>query len=228
MTSAIILAGGFGTRLRAAVPDLPKPMAPVRGRPFLEYQMGYWAGQGIQRFILSVGYRRQIIMDHFGAAWQGIPVDYAVEEIALGTGGGLLMAAPGIDEPFLVLNGDTFFAARLNELRDFHEKNQSEWTFCLFRTEEAGRYLGMQVADNGRILALKSGVSQLVNGGAYLVEPQVLTKLEWQAGDACSLEDDILPDLMQRKRKLYGLEQTGLFIDIGVPQDYHRADELLP
>ncbi len=228
MTTAIILAGGFGTRLRAAVPDLPKPMAPVRGRPFLAHQMDYWIQQGIERFILSVGYRHQIIMDYFGSTWRDIPVDYAVEETPLGTGGGLLMAASGLSESFLVLNGDTFFAASLDALRDFHARNASEWTFCLFRTEEAGRYLGMQVSDDGRILALKSGVSRLANGGAYWLDPGVLAGLKWKAGQACSLENHILPLLMQRKRKFHGLEQSGLFIDIGVPQDYYQAADLLP
>lgn len=190
--------------------------------------MDYWVGQGVGRFILSVGYRRQAIMEHFGDAWQGIPLDYVVEEALLGTGGGLLAAASGIDGPFLLLNGDTFFAVDLGALRDFHATNQSEWTFGLFRTDETGRYMGMRLADDGRIRALQSGTGQLANGGAYLVEPDVLAGLEWRAGQACSLENDILPALMQQQRRLYGLEQAGLFIDIGVPQDYRRAADLLP
>src|SRR5512147_529361 len=89
---AIILAGGLGTRLRQAVPDVPKPMAPIRGRPFLDYQMTYWAKQGIERFVLSVGYRHEIVKQHFGCRWGSTEVDYAVESTPLGTGGGLLMA----------------------------------------------------------------------------------------------------------------------------------------
>lgn len=113
MITAIILAGGMGTRLRSAVPDLPKPMAPIHERPFLEHQMDYWIGQGVSRFIVSVGYMKEVIMDHFGASYRATPLTYAIEEEPLGTGGGLLLAAQGLSETFLVLNGDTFFEVDL-------------------------------------------------------------------------------------------------------------------
>ena len=103
VTTAIILAGGKGTRLRSAVPDLPKPMAPVRGRPFLAHQMDYWIDQGITRFVLSVGYKKELIMDHFGPSYNEANIDYAIEENPLGTGGGLMLAAQDICEPALVL-----------------------------------------------------------------------------------------------------------------------------
>src|SRR3989344_1539678 len=92
MTTAIVLAGGLGSRLKAVVPDVPKPMAPVNGRPFLEYLIDYWTGQGIDRFILSVGYKREIIGRHFASRHQGIAMDYAVEDRPRGTCGGLLLA----------------------------------------------------------------------------------------------------------------------------------------
>ncbi|MDQ3186754.1 MAG: NTP transferase domain-containing protein, partial [Pseudomonadota bacterium] len=90
--SAVILAGGIGSRLRSIVPDLPKPMAPVSGRPFLEYQLDYWISQGISSFILSVGYRHEAIVDYFGNSYKGAELDYVIERIPLGTGGGLLLA----------------------------------------------------------------------------------------------------------------------------------------
>ena len=113
MPSAVILAGGLGTRLRSAVPDLPKPMAPIGGRPFLEYQLDYWIVQGISRFVLSVGYRHEAIMQHLGTRYKGIELEYAIEKRPLGTGGGLLLAAEKASRggPFLLLNGDTYFAA---------------------------------------------------------------------------------------------------------------------
>lgn len=231
MTTAIILAGGLGTRLRSAVPDVPKPMAEIRGRPFLEHQMDYWIGQGVNRFVLSVGYQSKVIMDHFGAGYRGVPVEYAVEEEPLGTGGGFLMAVKGQKGTVLVLNGDTFFAVDLGQLMRFHAEKRSEWTFSLFRANEAGRYMGMDVATDGRILALKSGTDQLgrlANGGVYLVNPSVLSKAHFVAGDKLSLEDDILPNIVADRRVLYGLECTGKFIDIGVPEDYFRAADVLP
>jgi len=230
MTTAIILAGGLGTRLRKSVPDLPKPMAPINNRPFLEYQMEYWGRQGVDRFILSVGYRHRAIIDHFGKAYQGFPIHYAVEQTPLGTGGGLFLAAAGLTGSFLVLNGDTFFEVNLEELKSFHAEYESEWTFALFRTSEMGRYMGMEVADNGRILSLQSGTarpSRLANGGAYLVEPSVLNSFDKEADKKYSLEDDILSSIFVQGRRLYGVEQSGPFVDIGVPEDYLRAAKVL-
>ena len=115
VNSAIILAGGLGTRLRGVVQDLPKAMAPIKDRPFLEYQLDYWIGQGIRHFILSVGYRREVIMKHFGDKYRDVSIEYAVEETPMGTGGGLLLAVEKMKKraPFLLLNGDTFFEVSL-------------------------------------------------------------------------------------------------------------------
>jgi len=166
MTTAIILAGGLGTRLRAAVPDLPKPMAPIRGRPFLEYQLDYWIGQGVERFVLSVGYRHEAIVAHFGDSYHGVPLSHSIESTPLGTGGGLLFALDRVAGPlpFLLLNGDTYFEADLGALHRFHAAKQSEWTFSLFRSPQDGRYMGMGVDDSGRIMTLKSGLAGAGNG----------------------------------------------------------------
>lgn len=231
MTTAVILAGGLGTRLRSEVPDLPKPMAPILGRPFLEWQMDFWIAQGVERFVLSVGYRREVIMDHFGSQYRGIPVEYAIEETPLGTGGGLLVAAELLDDqPALVLNGDTFFEVDLPALTAFHDSRKSAWTFSLFRANEAGRYMGMEVQQDGRITSLKSGTDQigrLANGGIYLLQPEVLKESGYVAGDKVSLEDGILHALMEKNIPLYGCEFRGRFIDIGVPEDYRRAADVL-
>jgi D-glycero-alpha-D-manno-heptose 1-phosphate guanylyltransferase len=233
VTTAIILAGGLGTRLREAVPDLPKPMAPINGRPFLEHQLDYWIMQGVKHFVLSVGYRHEAISGHFGATYRGIALDYAIEPSPLGTGGGLLLAAERLsgEADFLVLNGDTYFEVELAALREFHESRKAEWTFALFRTAEAGRYMGMGVAADGRITSLKSGAGtpgRLANGGVYLVKPETLGSHTWNKGAKVSLEDDILPATVAAGRRLYGLECSGRFIDIGVPEDYSRAPGLLP
>ncbi len=231
MTTAIILAGGLGTRLEKTVPNLPKPMAPIRGRPFLEYQMDYWIGQGVTQFILSVGYLRQTIIDYFGAGYHGASINYAVEEIPLGTGGGLMMAAQGLAEPFLLINGDTFIEVNLNKLSNFHVERESEWTFSLFRADQHGRYMGMDVATDGMILSLKSGTSQpdrLANGGVYLINPSALDRLDRKPSSKVSLEDELLPDFISAGGVLFGMECSGKFIDIGVPEDYHRSGEILP
>ena len=93
MTSALVLAGGLGTRLRSVVSKLPKPMAPVRGRPFLEHLLDYWLHQGVNHFVLSVGYLHELIIDHMGSNYKGAMIEYVIEESPLGTGGGLLLGA---------------------------------------------------------------------------------------------------------------------------------------
>jgi D-glycero-alpha-D-manno-heptose 1-phosphate guanylyltransferase len=231
-SSAIVLAGGLGTRLRSTVPDLPKPMAPIGPRPFLEHQLDYWIAQGITHFVLSVGYRREIIMNHFGHCYHGARLDYAIEETPLGTGGGLLLAVEKIDSdrPFLLLNGDTYFAVDLPTLDRFSGENAADWTFSLFRTNEEGRYMGMDVSSQGQILSLKSGSSQpgrLANGGVYRVRSRAALGKQFIPGSKVSLEDDIFPAAMASGQRMFGIEFPGTFIDIGVPDDYRRAPALL-
>lgn len=234
MTTAIVLAGGLGTRLRNTVPDVPKPMAPVRGRPFLAHQMDYWVEQGVTRFVIAVGYKHQQIQDYFRATYKGIPVEYAVEATPLGTGGGLLLAARSFasDELFVVLNGDTFFAVSLHSLISFHMQRQSDWTVAVFRSPDTKRYLGMDIAQDGRILSLTSrrptNSLGLVNGGVYLLSPTTLGRLDMNPCVNASLEDELLPACLAGGGRIFGSECAGRFIDIGIPEDYKRAGEILP
>lgn len=230
--SAVILAGGLGTRLRSAVPDLPKPMAPIDGRPFLEYQLDYWIKQGISHFVLAVGYRHEVITGHFGERYRTATLDYVFEQTPLGTGGGVLLALQKLprDQRFLLLNGDTYFAVDLPSLERFAVQHDSEWCFSLFRTRETSRYLGMGVAPDGRINELKSsqdGDECLANGGVYCIHPRAFDGLSVVAGDSASLENDIFPSAFRAGQGMYGLECEGSFIDIGIPADYHRAGAVL-
>ena len=230
VTTAIILAGGLGTRLKKVVPDLPKPMALIRERPFLEYQMDFWISQGVTKFILSVGYLNHIIIDHFGDSYHTASINYFVEDDPLGTGGALLFAAQGLTETFLVLNGDTFFEVDLNNLIAFHKKQQSELTLSLFKSNQLGRYMGVDLEDNGEILSLQSGGNELTllaNGGVYLVNPSALKRLNDKPYTKSSLENDLLPKFISLGVGLYGFESSGKFIDIGVPEDYYRAQKIL-
>ena len=228
---AIVLAGGRGTRLRAAVPDLPKPMAPVGGRPFLEHLLDYWVRQGVTRFVLSVGYKREAVAAHFGPAHRGVPVSYAIEDQPRGTGGGLLLARAALAAagPFLVLNGDTFFEVSLEALRKFHVANRADATLSLFRSPQPGRYTGIRIDPAGRIVSLASAGErgQPANGGVYLMERGLLDGSPRQEAAPLSLEDDILPDALAGGKRLFGLECSGRFIDIGVPEDYARAENVL-
>jgi D-glycero-alpha-D-manno-heptose 1-phosphate guanylyltransferase len=232
VTTAIILAGGLGTRLRSTVPNFPKPMAPVGGRPFLEYLLDYWITQGVSHFVLSVGYRHEVIIDFFGNSFKGAVLDYVIEKTPLGTGGALLLSFGKVDNdaPFLLLNGDTYFAADLNTLAAFSQVKDADWSFSMFRTNEKGRYMGMNVSQQGQLTSLNSGnrhLSRLANGGVYFVNPRALRDIRFAIHQTVSLENDIFPAAMASGQRLFGIEFPGIFIDIGVPEDYHRAPSLL-
>ena len=230
MTTAIILAGGLGTRLRDTVPDLPKPMAPVAGRPFLAHQLDHWIAQGVVRFVLSVGYRAVAISNHFGNRYRGVPIDYVVEPAPLGTGGALALAANKLraNEPALLLNGDTYFDVDLKALSAHAERHDADWCLALFRHDDAARYMGVVVSDDGRITALRSKHGVLANGGAYWFRPEALAAVALVPGAVASLEDDVLPFCFDQGQRFAGYVSNGDFIDIGVPHDYLRAATVLP
>jgi D-glycero-alpha-D-manno-heptose 1-phosphate guanylyltransferase len=230
MTTAIILAGGLGTRLSAVVADVPKPMAPVAGRPFLAHQMDHWIGQKIDRFVLSVGYRAVAISNHFGDRYRGVPVEYAVEPVPLGTGGALVLAAAKLrsSEPALLLNGDTYFDVDLAALTAHAERHDADWTLALFRHDDPARYMGVALSADGRITALRSVDAPHANGGAYWFRPGALAAAALTPGQAASLEDEVLPRLLDQGQRFAGLVCDGDFIDIGVPRDYLRAASVLP
>ena len=231
MTTAIVLAGGLGTRLRAEVPNVPKPMAPINMRPFLEYLMDYWIDQGVDRFVLSIGYKSQIIIDHFGSSYKGISLDYVVEEIPLGTGGGLLLALEKVTaDKVLLLNGDTFFPVPLDRLEQFYAEASADCVFSLFEAQEAGRFMGVDIGNGGEILSLSSNdqkIGRLANGGVYLLRPKTIKALSLPKGIKISLEEDIFAKMMTQSMHLFGIGFKSIFIDIGVPADYRQCSDIL-
>lgn len=230
---AIILAGGLGSRLRAAVPDLPKPMAPINGRPFLEYLLDYWAGQGVSRFVLSVGYKRDIIEEHFATRYKGTEVDYAAEDQPLGTGGGLLLALKHLRRtgPFLIMNGDTFFEVDLAPMRRYHRERRAELTIALREVEANSRYGGVGIDKEGKITSFdnraRTADRALINGGVYLAEKSAFAGMAPESDVPVSIEDQLYPRMLAEGRRMYGFPSSGRFIDIGIPEDYRRAASVL-
>lgn len=227
---AVILAGGLGTRLRAVVSDVPKPMAPIDGVPFLEHLMSFWIDQGVTSFVLSVGYRWETIRDHFGTSFRDAKVEYAVEEIPLGTGGGLCLAASKLDpcDDFLLLNGDTFFEVRLEELRAFHAKRKSDLTLSLFSVPENTRYSGVEIASDGKVVSFQAQGQgpRSINGGVYIVGYDLLENMI-SSMTPLSLETGLFARWLAEGKRIFGAEFEGRFIDIGVPEDYQRAPGIL-
>ena len=228
--SAIILAGGLGTRLRSAVPDLPKPMAPVRGRPFLLHQMDHWIAQGIRHFVLSVGYRHEAVMDGLGRTYRAAALDYVIERTPLGTGGALLLAAQALPpcEAALLLNGDTYFNVSLAALSGHARQRRAQWCLALFESHDTQRYMGVGVDAHGSINALREPGATWANGGVYWFQPRALDAVRAQPDAVRSLENDLFPQLWAQGQHFAGLCSAGAFLDIGIPEDYRRAAHVLP
>lgn len=236
-STAIILAGGAGTRLRSVVSDRPKPMALVDGVPFLQHVMDYWIAQGISSFVLSVGYMAPAITDYFGESYRGCRLSYAVEQIPLGTGGGLLCALSHLKDsaPVLVLNGDTLFAVTLDRLATFHHHKKSGCSFCLFPTtgQTGGqtRYMNPGLDSENRLTTLHAdnrGGGGTANGGVYLANPGLIRRhYNGKTGQNFSLEHDMFTDLLHHKEPLFGIVFDCPFLDIGLPDDYARAPDFI-
>jgi len=232
MKSAIILAGGMGTRLKSVICDVPKPMAPVQGRPFLEILMAYWQRQGIEHFVLSVGHLAHIIQDHFGERWRDCQISYSLETTPLGTGGGILQASKLISDqtPILALNGDTFFAVDLAKHINFHLQNRADITLGVFSSSDTERYMGLQIDPTHRIVKLNTKSNErtcLVNGGVYILDPGFLKSVNTGDIQAQSWENETLPRLLEHKARIFASRYSADFIDIGIPADYARAQEFL-
>ncbi len=233
INTAVILAGGFGTRLRSVVREVPKPMAPINGKPFLEILLNYWIKQGVNDFILSVGYKHEIIENHFRNKYKNADIKYLVEETPLGTGGALIKAVSTfkIQQPFLLLNGDTYFEVSLDNLEAFHNLKKSTFTFSVFKSNNLERYLGLNVNDEMQVLPVESKEvsieSKFVNGGVYIIDPSIININNFVMDHFYSFENDILPEIMKEHPAIYACEFDTTFIDIGLPEDYFKANKIL-
>ena len=223
---AIILAGGFGTRLKSVVVDLPKPMAPVNGRPFLAILLDALHEKGFTRIILSVGYRSEVIRDYFGASYRGMALAYAVESSPLGTGGAIALALGLVEqEAVFVLNGDTYLEIDSIALHTFWQ--QTHLPIIVVRhVPDAGRY-GRVGFDHGRITTFHEkgeAVEGFINAGCYILPKTVFDGYELP--EVFSFETDYLLRALQHG-SIMAYPCDGLFIDIGIPEDYSKAQQLL-
>lgn len=226
MLEGIVLAGGFGTRLRDAVPDLPKPMAPVNGRPFLEILLDNLASKGFGRVILSLGYMADKITAHFGMEFSGMELLYVVEEQPLGTGGAVRLAMSECREDHLfVFNGDTFLDLEVDAV-ERQWQNARNPVIVGREVNDTTRY-GALLTEYGRVTGFsEKGASGagLINAGCYVLKQGQLDG--FSINTSFSLETDYLAKAVQDSP--FDLFTTaGQFIDIGVPEDYARAQHEL-
>jgi D-glycero-alpha-D-manno-heptose 1-phosphate guanylyltransferase len=226
LKEAIILAGGFGTRLQAVVSDVPKPMAPINNEPFLNYVFNYLKHYNIEHVVLSTGYLSEKISGYYKNEYKGIKISYTKEAEPLGTGGGIRLALEKcLTNEVLVLNGDSFFDVDINSYYKQHHSFKSDCSLALRKVDNASRYGTIKLDDTSEIKAFKEkdSVEQpgLINGGVYILNRELfLNKTE--ANKAFSIEKDFFEKRVDQL-KIFGFEYQGYFIDIGIPEDYKKA-----
>jgi D-glycero-alpha-D-manno-heptose 1-phosphate guanylyltransferase len=226
---AIVLAGGLGTRLQSVVPDLPKCLAPVAGKPFLEYLLDHGRRQGIGRFIFALGYKTGLVEAFVKERSAPSEYHFSVEKEPLGTGGAIYQAcrfAKG--SAVIVLNADTFFALSLQELSDFHREKRAACSLALKPMTRFDRYGAVDLNARQQVTGFHEKrfmEKGLINGGAYALD--VAGFLAKPFPPAFSFEKDYLEKEYQGG-KIFGMISDAYFIDIGIPDDYRRAQTELP
>jgi D-glycero-alpha-D-manno-heptose 1-phosphate guanylyltransferase len=227
ITESIILAGGFGTRLQTVVSDLPKPMASVADKPFLHYVVKQLIQQGIQRIVFSVGYKSEYIIDYFSNTDFGIEMLFQKESEPLGTGGGIkyaMLACQSND--ILVLNGDTYFDIDFSTLHTIYLEKKAKAALALRFVDNAGRYGQVKLDENNTIVAfeeknLTEVKAGCINGGTYILNKNYFIE---NTEKKFSIEKDFFEKQVEQS-VLAGHVYDNYFIDIGIPEDYYKANE---
>ena len=225
---AVLLVGGLGTRLRPVVPSTPKPLASVGNSSFLELLVRQLRCQGIRRLVMCTGYLGDQIEKAFGdgRSWD-VAIEYSKELSPLGTGGAIKLAAPYLRDTseFVVMNGDSFLEFELCQLIRFHHEHGALGSMAVVQVENAGRYGTVQMDSNGRVIGFSEKTGRdapgMVNAGVYIFDRSVLEHIP--EGPA-SMEREVFPRIL--RHGVYAMEQHGMFIDIGTPEDYALAQVL--
>jgi len=222
---AILLAGGKGTRLQSVVSDVPKVLAPVGGKPFLDYLLTWLEKNGVKNTIISIGYKGDLIKNHYGANFGTLNIEYCEEESPLGTGGAMKKALSLCQvENICVLNGDSFFAADLATLLSGHISAKADVTLTVKEMHDYDRY-GTVELDNGKVTFREKQhtVRGFVNCGVYILRRDIFHKFDMP--DIFSFENDFL---CKDGLNIHAIPFDASFIDIGVAEDYALAQSLVP
>ncbi len=225
---AIILAGGLGTRLRSAVPDLPKCMAPVNGKPFIGYVIKYLQQQGVEKFIFALGYKSEVFENFLQSALSTAKYQLSTETGPLGTGGAIKLACSiAFEKNVIVTNGDTLFETDIKNLSAFHITHHADCTLALKPMKNFERYGAVELNKDSSIESFKEKqfyAAGFINGGLYALNADHFMKENLP--EKFSFEKDYLEKLYAQ-RKMYGIPQDKYFIDIGIPEDYEKAQKEL-
>ena len=220
---AIILAGGLGTRLRQTVPDIPKAMALINGRPFLTFLLNYLHRFGFKKVMLATGHLHHKIEEFIGRSYCGLAIEYSAEDEPLGTGGGIKLALSKTEsETVLIMNGDTFYDVDVASLVTLHREKDAHLTLALKPMRDISRY-GIVRFKGTRVTGFeeKQPVAHgHINGGIYVANRNLFDGFDFP--EKFSFEEDFLKPHVSRG-EIHCLVSDGYFIDIGVPDDYRRA-----
>lgn len=228
LNTAIILAGGMGTRLKTIISDLPKPMAPIMNVPFLTYQLNYLKHFGIKKVIFSVGYLSEKIIAHYNQSFENISIEYSIEKNPLGTGGGIRMAMSNLNEDLvLILNGDSFFDLDLEQFYNLHLEQKSDFSLALRYVNNSERYGNIEFNSSNQITSFieKNQLNQsgYINAGVY-----ILSKKLYLQNTKPNINFSIEKDFFEKQLNqliIKGFEFKNYFIDIGIPEDYLKAQD---
>jgi len=225
--TAIILAGGLGTRLRSIVSEVPKPMAPINGKPFLYYLLELLEKNHIRRVVLAVGYKKEIIIEYFGYRFRSIEISYSKESNPLGTGGAILKALNKLNNKrVFIINGDTYFNISLKSLENFHKKKNSSLTIAVKEIFHPDRYDCVLFNSDSRIISFNNteAISNYINGGISIIELDMFN--QYRLPKKFSFELDFLFKYYSVE-KLYTYKSKAYFMDIGVPDSYYLFEEAM-
>jgi mannose-1-phosphate guanylyltransferase len=228
MAIAILLVGGFGTRLMPLTKNTPKPMLTVAGIPVTEHQLNMAKAAGITKIVLATSYLSELFTPYFGdgSKW-GMRIQYAVEETPLGTGGAIRNAAKLINssESIVILNGDVLSSHNLSEQIRQHEANNADVTLHLTQVEDARAYGCVPTDSNGRVTAflekMDKPVTNQINAGCYVFNPRVLDSIPLDT--VVSVERETFPLLVKNGAAVYGYVENSYWVDIGTPQALMNA-----
>jgi NDP-sugar pyrophosphorylase family protein len=225
MMQAVILAGGLGTRLRPVTEKVPKPMVPVAGKPFLEHQIIYLRQQGIKDILLLIGYLSDQIHKFFGdGSTYGVRIAYSTEQAPLGTAGAVRLAAPKLDDSFLVLNGDTFLPLRYSHVMDMFLRLKPEGIVVAYKKRGHGAAANLAVTRDGRIVSTAESQATHINAGAMIFRKSILDLIP--DGKSYSLDLDLFPKLIEHNG-LRAYETSTEYFDMGTPGGLTRLEDFL-
>lgn len=226
---AIILAGGFGTRLQTIVKEVPKPMAPISGKPFLFWLINYLQKNGVTKFVFSLGYLHQVIEDYLTINFSNsINYKCVIENTPLGTGGAIKLCMQEIeDENVLIVNGDSFFNLNIQAFKKNHISTNSDCSIALKPMTDFDRYGSVELNNENRVISFKEKQfckSGLINTGLLIFNKEIYLSTTAHLPPNFSYEKDFLEPNISRLN-VRGYIAGEYFIDIGIPEDYYKADK---